>query len=240
MKEFRVMDRRLSVLCVVMFGWCVLPAIAQDQSVRPGINDRFQNANVKEWLKSFETESREVYAQRQQIVAACKLHRGETIADIGAGTGLFTRLFAREVGEHGRVIAVDITQNFLNHILATSRAAGLQNVETLLCTQESTELPADSIDVAFICDTYHHFEFPQKTLASIFQALKPGGRLILIDFHRIEGKTSDWILSHVRAGKEVFVAEIEKAGFQKIGERTDLMKDNYFIVFQRPSGARQK
>jgi ubiquinone/menaquinone biosynthesis C-methylase UbiE len=230
------MDRWFGVAVFLSFLVCCAPkTVAQEQSVRPGINDRFLNANVKQWLKSFETESREIYAHRQEIVAACQVRPGETVADIGAGTGLFTRLFAREVGAQGRVIAVDITKNFLDHVLVTSRAAGLLNVETVLCTQQSTELPPESIDVAFICDTYHHFEFPQKTMTSLHRALKPGGRVILVDFRRIEGETSDWLLSHVRAGQAVFEAEIEAAGFRKTGERNDLLKENYFVMFQKVS-----
>src|SRR5690606_15023224 len=135
---------------------------------------------------------RELFHRRHEIVAACQIQPGLTVADIGAGTGLFTRLFSDAVGNEGRVIALDISQKFLDHIKLTCRKAGQRNVETLLATIDSTELPDESVDVAFICDTYHHFEFPLKTMASLHRALKPGGRLILIDFHRIPGKSTDW------------------------------------------------
>ncbi len=85
----------------------------------------------------------------------------------------------------------------------------------------------------FICDVYHHFEYPQATLATLHKALKPGGELVLIDFKRIPGETSDFIMNHVRAGQEVFEAEIIAAGFEKVGEATDLLKENYFVRFQR-------
>ena len=106
-------------------------------------------------------------------------------------------MFSAAVGKEGRVIAVDIARKFLDHIQATSREAGLKNVDTLLCTADSTELPPESVDVAFICDTYHHFEFPLKTMASLQRALKPGGRVILIDFRRVDGKSTEWVMSHV-------------------------------------------
>ena len=159
-------------------------AQAQDKSVKPGINDSFRDPDLKEFQGKFEIESREVFARRKEIVAACQLKPGLTVADIGAGTGLFTRMFSDAVGKDGRVIAVDISQKFLDHIQKTSREAGQQNVETLLCTADLTELPAESVDVAFICDTYHHFEFPLRTMASLHRALKPGGRVMLIDFRR--------------------------------------------------------
>lgn len=221
--------------CALAMLFCPAPLAAQEASVNPGINDSFRDPNVAEFAERFEVESREVYARRQQIVAACQLKPGETVADIGAGTGLFTRLFAEAVGPKGRVIAVDISPKFLDHIAATSREANLQNIETLLCPADSTGLAPSSIDLAFICDTYHHFEFPQKTMESLFRALRPGGRLILIDFRRVEGESSDWIMSHVRAGQEVFEAEITAVGFRKTHEDKDLLDDNYLVAFEKPS-----
>jgi FkbM family methyltransferase len=208
--------------------------VAQEQSVKPGINDSFKDPNVEEFLGRFEVESREIYAHRQDILEACELKPGQTVADIGAGTGLFTRHFAKAVGPEGRVIAVDIAQKFLDHIQKTCREANIANVDTLLCRADSSNLPAHSVDVVFVCDTYHHFEFPQKTLASIFQAVRPGGRLVVIDFRRVDGESTDWVMNHVRAGQEVFEAEISEAGFQKIDEKQGLLKENYFVVFKKP------
>lgn len=208
-------------------------ATAQEKSIRPGINDSFRDPNVKEFLGRFEVESREVYTRRMEIIEACEIKLGQTVADIGAGTGLFTRLFSKAVGEDGRVIAVDIAQKFLDHIQTSSRDAGLKNIETLLCKPDSTELPADSVDVAYICDTYHHFEFPLKTMTSLHRALKPGGRVVLIDFRRVEGTSTDWVFEHVRAGQEVFEAEIVKAGFKKVREEKEVLRENYFVVFEK-------
>jgi ubiquinone/menaquinone biosynthesis C-methylase UbiE/intracellular sulfur oxidation DsrE/DsrF family protein len=222
------------LLLVALLG-PALPAVsAQEKSVKPGINDSFRDPDPTEFRGKFEVESREVFSRRQAIVAACAIEPGQTVADIGAGTGLFTRLFADAVGKEGRVIAVDIAQKFLDHIQATSREAGQRNVEIQLCKADSVELPADSIDVAFICDTYHHFEFPLKTMASLYRALKPGGRVILIDFRRVEGQSTEWVLSHVRAGQEVFEAEILQTGFKKVYEERELLKENYFVIFEKP------
>ena len=229
-------EMRVLILLTMITGSMLLAgfAMAQEESVNPGINDSFQNPDVEQFKERFEVESREVYHLRQQIVEACGIKPGQTVADIGAGTGLFTQLFSKAVGPDGRVIAVDIAQNFLDHIQQTTREAGEQNVETLLCKPDSTELPPDSVDVAFICDTYHHFEFPHKTMASLFKAMKPGGRVVLIDFIRIEGQSSEWTLSHVRAGQEVFEKEIVQAGFKKVWEEPELLEENYFVVFEKP------
>lgn len=220
-----------SLLALALLPFVSLAA-AQDKSVRPGINKPFENPDVPEYIGKFETESREIFAQRKEVVAACDLKEGTTVADIGAGTGLFTRLFAKQVGSKGKVYAVDITRRFIEHIEKTCKDAGIKNVTGVVCTAYSTRLPPKSVDVVFICDTYHHFEFPYKTMASIHEALRPGGRVILIDFHRMEGKSSDWILKHVRAGQKVVVKEIESSGFKKIAEKK-LLKENYFVVFEK-------
>jgi len=201
--------------------------------VNPGINNSFHDPDVQEFIGRFEVESRELFARRHEVVAACQIKPGQTVADIGAGTGLFTRLFSDAVGKDGRVIAVEISPKFLEHIQATSTATGQRNVDAQLATADSTGLPPKSVDVAFICDTYHHFEFPLKTMASLHRALKPGGRVILVDFRRIPGTSSDWVLNHVRAGQEVFEAEIVKSGFEKVEEKPELLRENYFVVFQK-------
>lgn len=210
-----------------------LPCQAQEKSVKPGINDSFRDPNVGEFVERFEIESREVFAKRKEIVTACGIVEGQTVADIGAGTGLFTRLFADAVGATGQVLAVDIAQKFLDHIDRTNREHGRKNVQTLLCDVDSTKLMPQSIDLAFICDTYHHFEFPLKTMNSLHAALKPGGRVLLIDFKRIEGESSDWTMNHVRAGQEVFEKEVLACGFKKVREHSDLLKENYFVEFQK-------
>ena len=87
----------------------------------------------------------------------------------------------------------------------------------------------NSIDLAFVCATFHHFEFPLKSMKSIRRALRPGGKVIVVDFERIEGKSSDWILGHVRAGKEVFQAETEESGFELEEEVTGLLEENYIL-----------
>ncbi len=221
----------------LLFALATWAVSAQEKSVKPGINDPFTNPDVKDFQGKFEGESREVFAKRDKLVAVCKLKPGMVVADVGAGTGLFTRLFAKEIGAGGQVYAVDIAARFLEHIQKTSREAGLRNVTPVLCNPDSVDLPADSVDLAFVCDTYHHFEFPERTLLSLHRAIKPGGRLVVVDFVRIPGKSSDWVLNHVRAGQEVVEKEITAAGFEKTDEVKDLLKENYLVVFTKPMKA---
>jgi len=113
-----------------------------------------------------------------------------TVADIGAGTGLFLPDFDRGVGSEGRVYAVEISPKFLVHLSERAEREKLAQVEVVKGLEDSVELPAASVDLAFVCDTYHHFEYPKSTLESLFSAIRPGGSLVILDFERIPDKSS--------------------------------------------------
>ncbi len=212
------------------------PEMDGEQSVKPGINQGFKDPDldVDKMVERFELESREVYVARNQIIDACDIKPGSRVADVGSGTGLFTRLFSTSVGENGWVFAVDIAPRLVEHVVKQSATQGLDNITGVVCAENSIGLPDDSVDLVFICDTYHHFEFPKSSLASIHKALRPGGRLVVIDFKRIEGKTRQWLMDHVRAGKETFRAEIQDAGFALVEEKKIAdFKENYFLLFRK-------
>ena len=206
------------------------------QSVKPGINKRFldPDLNVDQFVEIFEVESREVFAARQNIIDACGIKEGWTVGDIGAGTGLFTKIFSDLVGNQGHVFAVDISPKFIDHIDQQVKEHDLENISAVLCREDSVALPPASLHMAFICDTYHHFEFPAPTMNSIYRAVKPGGTLVVIDFHRIPGKSREWLLDHVRAGQDVFRSEIERSGFQFVEEvNVEGLEENYFMIFRK-------
>jgi uncharacterized protein (TIGR01244 family) len=209
-----------------------------EPSVRPGVNDDFKVADldVEQWLGRFEVESREVFAARHAVVAALGVKTGLRVADVGAGTGLYTFLLCEAVGAEGWVYAIDIAPRFLEHILELAAERRVANVTGVLCPETDIALPPGSIDLAFVCDTYHHFEFPVSTLRSIHRALAPGGRLVVLDFERLEGQSRPWVLEHVRAGKDATRAEIEAGGFEFVRElEVAGLAENYVIEFRKPA-----
>lgn len=207
-----------------------------EENVKPGINDSWRSEDIGPLIGRLETESREIYTERFKLAAVIGPPPGTVIADIGSGSGFMTNVFSRQVGSGGKVYAVDINATMLEHVAKGAREAGLTNVETVLCTDKSTELAEESIDMAFICDTYHHFEYPMNTMTSLWKALRPGGQVILIDFDRIEGKTSAFFLEHVRAGQDVFTQEVINAGFELVNDHdVDFLKDNYLLRFRKVS-----
>jgi len=163
-----------------------------------------------------------------------RLQPGMTVADIGAGTGLFVELFAQQVGPKGKLYAIDIAPKFVEHIRQRAAAQGLAHVNAVLGQEDAIPLPTDSLDVAFVCDTYHHFEYPKSVLASLHRVLRPGGALILIDFERIPGQSRQWVIDHIRADKTTVTKEIEAAGFRLVEEPIAGLKEHYFLRFAKP------
>ena len=150
-------------------------AVPPEKSIRPGVNTEYlkPNLEVSQWVERFEKEGREIYNQRQQIIKAARIRRGLAVADIGAGTGLFTPLLADATGPRGKVYAVDIVKDFLA-LIENEPLSPASGTSAVLCTERSVELAKNSVDLAFICDVYHHFEYPHSSLASLHRALRRG------------------------------------------------------------------
>jgi len=225
-----------SRLALLIVGICLMGAQSLDVSrarepeTRPDLNRPFIDPEFDQWVARFERPGREVYSQRHDIVAATGVKPGMTVADIGAGTGLFTRLFSEQVGENGKVYAVDTSKVFVDNIQRISREENRSNVVGVVNSLTDVSLPPNSVDIAFICDTYHHFEKPLAMMASIRRTLKPGGSVVVIDFRKIPGLSTQWVLGHVRANEKTVVQEIESAGFRLAGDN-DLLGSNYFLRF---------
>ncbi len=199
----------------------------------PSMNSYYLNADPDFWRDTFEQDGRELYDQRVAILKALALQPGQSVADVGAGSGFYSLLFAEAVGAQGRVYAVDISEPFTRAIAERAEQAGLLNVVTVTNDQHSLGLPEHSVDLVFTADTYHHFEFPQAMLAAIRLALRPGGTLVIIDYHTDPRIASAWVQGHVRAGREQVISEVEAAGF-RLTDELSLLKRNYFLRFRAP------
>lgn len=222
---------------VAMLATAGAAGAQQTTGAKKELNDAFRDPDVSRFVERFESDSREVFAKRNEVVDALGLRPGMAVADVGAGTGLYTRLFAEKVGPGGAVFAVDVSPKFLEHIAEVAEREDRPQICTVLGTQASTRLPGASVDLVFICDTYHHFEDPAPILASIHRAIRPGGRLVVVDYDRRDGATP-FVMEHIRAPKETFFREIEAAGFEKVElEGAPALSENFIAAFRRVGGS---
>ncbi|GEM_PF-359067 len=203
-------------------------------SVKPGINAEWKSTHIAPLVAQLEDESREIFARRGELAALVGLKPGMDVADVGAGSGFMSELFAQQVGPEGKVYAIDINAALVGHVTRRAREAGLTNVVPVVTTDDRITMYQKSVDLAFVCDTYHHFEYPRSSLRSIRRALRNRGTLIVVDLRREPGTSPDWVIQHVRLGKDEVIREIESAGFRFIREEAaPFLTENYVLRFQK-------
>jgi len=133
------------------------------------------------WLERDEREQEE---RPRLAVSLLGLKPGQAIADIGAGSGYYTELIARRVGPEGKVIATDIQPGMIELLRKRIDRARLNNVQTVLSAPDDPRLPDSSLDLILLVDVYHEFSQPQQMLRKLRAALKPDGRLVLLEFRK--------------------------------------------------------
>jgi ubiquinone/menaquinone biosynthesis C-methylase UbiE len=177
--------------------------------------------------------ARDAWQKPDEVVAALGLQPGQVACDIGAGPGYFTLRLAKAVGDKGRVYAVDVEPKILDALRTRLGASRLRNVTPVLGLGDDPLLPAAACDVILIVDTYHHFPERAAYLGRLARALRPGGRIANVDYHKRETPVGP-PLAH-RLSREVFLQEAQAAGLV-VAEEPTFLPYQYFIVL-RPRGA---
>ncbi len=131
------------------------------------------------WL---EREEREQEERGSLLMRELALKPGMVVADIGAGTGYYSRRMAQAVGANGKVYAVDVQPQMIRFLEEAARQPGMSVIQPVLSTVEDVRLPANSVDLAIMVDVYHELEFPYEVLASLVRAMKPGGRIVFVEY----------------------------------------------------------
>lgn len=181
-----------------------------------------------DWL---ERDDRYLLEQPDRVIATMKLAPGDVVADIGSGSGYFTRRLAKAVLPAGKVYGVDI-QPEMNAILAENcKKEGIENVEIILSEEADPKLPAESVDWILLVDVYHEFQQPIPMLAKMREALKPGGRVALLEY-RLHGDTGAHIQKDHRMSVEQVLAEWEPAGFRLV-TRHEFLPTQHLFIFEK-------
>lgn len=179
--------------------------------------------NPEEYAKILENPQRDAWQKPHDVIQALKLRPDEVIADIGAGSGYFARRFAHHVKQ---VYAVDIDAKLLA-IIAKHGAANIKNV---LASPDNPRLADASIDTVFICDVLHHIDNRPAYYAKLTKALKPGGRIVIVDFFKKPLPVGP--PPAMKLSEEEVTAELKAAGY-KVAEAHTFLPHQYFLVFKR-------
>jgi ubiquinone/menaquinone biosynthesis C-methylase UbiE len=183
--------------------------------------------DLDSYVARMEDPSRAEWQKPGEVLRALALAPGQVACDVGAGPGYFTFPVARAVGETGRVYAVDVEPRILEALRKRLRKIDLRNVTPVLGLEDDPLVPAGACDLILVVDTYHHFPDGPAYLRRLARSLRPGGRLVNIDFHRRElpvGPPPEHKLT-----REEFLAQAQAAGLELVQEHTFLAYQ-YFLV----------
>ncbi|HET9468939.1 MAG TPA: class I SAM-dependent methyltransferase [Vicinamibacterales bacterium] len=176
----------------------------------------------------FDRPDRDKEERPDLLIGALHIRPGAIVADIGSGTGYFTWRLAQQVGPQGKVYAVDLQESMLDLTKAAVDAHKLTNVEYVRATERSPRLPDRSIDLAFVAYAYHEFGDPEAMMASIRRALKPGGRVVILEYAK-ESRIAPASPLHKMSFEEIR-REIEPMGFA-IDQLLDFLPVQHGVVF---------
>ena len=186
-------------------------------------------------VERLEAPARLANLRTAELVSRLGIKPGSTVVDLGTGTGTLLEDLSRAVGSSGRVIAEDIHPDFIDRARSRARNAGLGNIEFVLGTELDPKLPSRAADLVVVLDAYHHFDYPERMLAAIQRALRPGGRLAIVEYHKKRGAMEvepDFALRHVRAGADQVVRELQAAGYKLLWQHEHAPGKQYIAMFQ--------
>ena len=224
MRRKKLLPPRLGFLLAVVV---LLPA---PWVVAQSAHQHHPPGSASAYIKVLEDPERDGWQQPERVIAALDLKPGDVVADLGAGSGYFTLRLARTVSPRGRVYAVDIDRQLLEYIERRAKEEHLQNIQPILADPHDPKLPPSSVDLIFVCDTLHHISERPTYYPLLARALKPGGRLVNIDFQKHPLPVGPPV--EMKISKRAMIGEARPAGFHLLKEY-DFLKYQYYLVFAR-------
>lgn len=195
-----------------------------------------QHRDPLQYIEILESADRVQKLQVERVVDQLEIASGAAVADLGSGSGLFTRPLARRVGEAGKVFAIDVDPDLLSHVEKTAARENLTNIVTVLAGEADPRIP-EPVELILVVDTLHHIQARAHYIRNLRRYLRPGGRVAVIDF------SDNWPARH--EGMRYDLSELEgwmsAAGFKRLAHY-DYLEGNFFVVYgidPEPGSARQ-
>jgi ubiquinone/menaquinone biosynthesis C-methylase UbiE len=222
--------RNPMLIAIILVTAVLMPACIEAQDGAPRDLHEMQrlHSDPQAYIGMLEDPKRDVYQKPREVLTALDLRRGEIIADIGAGSGYFTFRIAHHVGSEGKVYAVDVNPDMIRHINRRIRELQTNNVISVLADPDDPLLPERSVNRFFMCDVWHHVENRTKYLALMKKMLKPGGEIVMIDFHKKPLPLGP--PPQMKIAREEVIEQLERGGFRLAREHT-FLPYQYFLVF---------
>jgi ubiquinone/menaquinone biosynthesis C-methylase UbiE len=217
-------------MALIAFWTAALPSLASAQNPAPATQEEMRrfHRDTKAYIAMLEGPARDAYQKPDEVIRALELKPGETVADIGSGSGYFSVRLARALGDTGHVYAVDIDPDLVRYLNRRIRDSGLRNLQTVLSEPDDPLLPDRSIDRFLIVDTWHHIENQERYLALMKKLLKPGGQIVMIDYQKRELPVGPPVAMKIARGD--LVRQMVENGFRLVKEHT-FLPYQYFLVF---------
>ncbi|MEO8051082.1 MAG: methyltransferase domain-containing protein [Acidobacteriota bacterium] len=216
---------KLFLRCLV--GLTLAGSVAQS-------NAQLAARKAEEWVNTLEGPQRVATQKIDTVLSKLSLKPGMVVADIGAGSGVFSRPLAKAVAPAGKVYAVDIQQDLLDHIDQRDKEENIDNIQTVLGEYDDPKLPARNVDLAFINDVLHHIQHRAAYLKALGTYMQPSGRIAIIEMDKNDLKTPHRNQPELLVSREEILEWMSNAGFKMSGEHPDLFPGTkLFLVFGR-------
>jgi ubiquinone/menaquinone biosynthesis C-methylase UbiE len=210
-------------------------AAALSAQVAGQANSQYQTEQGRKALAAgLGAANRDAFENPRDVVRAMGLQEGMTVADVGTGIGYMLPFLSRAVGAGGRVIAEDIFDDFLAAAKQRAQNRDLGNVTFVKGTETDPGLPEGAADEVLVLDVYHHFDYPEKMLAGIHKALKPGGKLVVVEYYKRPKAMPDGrAMTHIRLDMPDVIGEIEANHFHLLSEMEHIKDSQYILVLEK-------
>jgi ubiquinone/menaquinone biosynthesis C-methylase UbiE len=187
--------------------------------------------NVAQGLNS---STREATQKPGELIKSMGLEPGMTVADVGTGVGFMLPFLSRRVGPAGHVLAEDIFDDFLAGAKHTAEEQKLSNITFIKGTETDPNLPEGQVDMELVLDAYHHFDYPEKMLSALYKALKPDGKLVIVEYYKREtAMPGGRALTHIRLDMPDVIKEVEANHFHLLMEKEHIKNVQYMLLLEK-------